>query len=736
MLGGIFKVIKKAFRRTEGPMSTKPAPPQPVTPLSENPLEAASQEDNSYVAIRDSQLSHGESPTLDAIVAPQHISNAGKLPTPDASTAHKYPSDPYLRLVDRSLINRLTAHRIDLNKIDIAILGLSVGAVNSLKRANITTLAQLSDCSKTDLLSVRSIGIAKLDQIGKELNSFLIGLLPDVERKPTIQVSHESNAKLPLVDQDVSRQLCELARNLSDIFQGKVPIGFMRLIPRLWDDLVSALGKEPESFAELEQSAQKLKTDLGYGIDINNAERHLALKRSIQWLKRAIKYGCIDEEIDYVVNSLNERERLILVGRYKIDSPLTLEVIGKQLGITRERVRQIQVKVQRKLITRIKRSTLLYSTAALYILNTQGENASLAMWTKQLADIGFLKAPRSLDLFIAVARATNSRELALPEEFTQSLEKHISKRVLVATKPVLEKARKICRNCGAVRALSLVNEKASEEDVEQILRLNHFEEVHPGWWTRDIGEGVPERVGVKVITYCGPVSPSTMRHALRRHLSRFQLPSPPSELLAKLLEQKGNFTFTDGLIQLTKSPSVKPSLTGPEEVFLDMVLSHGPIVSFEAVHHQMLEAGFSTGSVTSLLRYSPIVQKITTALYSLLGAKYDEIDIQEAQSQLTRIPANSTLRVRSDGVIEFETNAGTWLEYGGVLSSGPAASLKGDWRLINNGTESGQLVVDGYFMRGLSQVSKSLGVITGDRIRIEFNTWTREAKMIKVVRNE
>jgi hypothetical protein len=172
---------------------------------------------------------------------------------------------------------------------------------------------------------------------------------------------------------------------------------------------------------------------------------------------------------------------------------------------------------------------------------------------------------------------------------------------------------------------------------------------------------------------------------------------------------------------------VKPSLTGPEEVFLDMVLSHGPIVSFEAVHHQMLEAGFSTGSVTSLLRYSPIVQKITTALYSLLGAKYDEIDIQEAQSQLTRIPANSTLRVRS---------AGTWLEYGGVLSSGPAASLKGDWRLINNGTESGQLVVDGYFMRGLSQVSKSLGVITGDRIRIEFNTWTREAKMIKVVRNE
>lgn len=349
---------------------------------------------------------------------------------------------------------------------------------------------------------------------------------------------------------------------------------------------------------------------------------------------------------------------------------------------------------------------------------------------------GFLKDPRSLELLIAVARATKSSELALPEEFTQSLETNVSQRVLAATKPVLEKARKMCRNCGAVRALSLTDERTSEDDVEQILRLNRFEEVNPGWWTRDTGESVPERVGVKIITYCGPVSPSSMRYALRRHLSRFQLPSPPSELLAKLLEQKGNFTFTDGLIQLTKSPAVKPSLTGPEEVFLNMVLSDGPIVSFEAVHHKLLEAGFSTGSVTSLLRYSPIVQKITVALYSLLGAKYDEIDIQEAQSQLTRIPANSTLRVRSDGIIEFETNAGTWLEYRGVLSSGPAASLKGNWRLINNGTESGQLVVDGYFMRGLSQVSKSLGVMPGDRIRIDFNTWTREAKMIKVVRNE
>jgi RNA polymerase sigma factor (sigma-70 family) len=734
MVGGIFQIIKKAFRRTAEPASTMQSE-KFVAPLSVPSGDAPSRQDDGSVATNYSSESYEESPTLEAIIAPPDVPEFAKLVAQNAFAVPEGPFDPHVRLVDASLVNRVVAHRIDLNRIDIAMLGLPSGTVNILKTAHMTTLAQLANCSRTDLLRVRSIGITKVDQIGKAMNSFLVGLLPKTEQKTTMQASYEPNVNPTLIDQNVDQELSELVKNLSHVFQAKVPVCFIRLIPNLWDDLDIALGKEPKSFLELGQSAQKTEGSLSHGPDNGSMERHLASKRVTQWLKRATKHDCIDEEIEYVVSSLNERERTILAGRYKTDSPLTLEAIGQQLGITRERVRQIQAKVQRKLVTRIKQSTFLYSTAALYILKTQGEDASLANWTKQLVDDGFLKDTKYLDMFIAVARATNSRELVLPEEFTQSLETHISKRILAATKSVVAKARKMCRNCGAVRALSLVDEKASEEDVEQILRLNHFAELHPGWWTRDTGESVPERVGAKVITYCGPVSPATMRYALRRHLSRFQLPSPPSKVLAKLLEQKGSFIFNNGLIQLAKVLNKKPSLTGPEKVFLNMVLEDGPIVSFEAVHHALLEAGLSTGSVTSVLKYSPIVHKVSVALYSLLGAKYDEIDVQEAQAQLTRISADSTLKVRSDGVIEFETNAGTWLEYGGVLSSGPARALKGDWRLIISSTESGQLVVDGYFIRGLSQVSKSLSITPGDRIRIEFNTWTREAKMIKVVKN-
>jgi RNA polymerase primary sigma factor len=49
--------------------------------------------------------------------------------------------------------------------------------------------------------------------------------------------------------------------------------------------------------------------------------------------------------------ALGERERRVLVLRYGLDDdePKTLEEIGRRLGLTRERIRQIQVEALRRL---------------------------------------------------------------------------------------------------------------------------------------------------------------------------------------------------------------------------------------------------------------------------------------------------------------------------------------------------------------------------------------------------
>ena len=49
------------------------------------------------------------------------------------------------------------------------------------------------------------------------------------------------------------------------------------------------------------------------------------------------------------LDNLNERERQILVKRRLTDEPLTLEELSKFYGISRERVRQVEVRAFEKL---------------------------------------------------------------------------------------------------------------------------------------------------------------------------------------------------------------------------------------------------------------------------------------------------------------------------------------------------------------------------------------------------
>lgn len=59
----------------------------------------------------------------------------------------------------------------------------------------------------------------------------------------------------------------------------------------------------------------------------------------------------LDRELKKLLDSLTERERIVVVHRFGLGDlkPYTLEEIGKLLGVTRERVRQIEVQALEKL---------------------------------------------------------------------------------------------------------------------------------------------------------------------------------------------------------------------------------------------------------------------------------------------------------------------------------------------------------------------------------------------------
>ena len=57
----------------------------------------------------------------------------------------------------------------------------------------------------------------------------------------------------------------------------------------------------------------------------------------------------IHQKVDSFKEGLNERETYILENRVFSDSPATLQVIGERYGITRERVRQIESNLIKKM---------------------------------------------------------------------------------------------------------------------------------------------------------------------------------------------------------------------------------------------------------------------------------------------------------------------------------------------------------------------------------------------------
>ncbi|MGB9863605.1 MAG: sigma-70 family RNA polymerase sigma factor [Candidatus Saccharicenans sp.] len=118
------------------------------------------------------------------------------------------------------------------------------------------------------------------------------------------------------------------------------------------EEVAEKLHLTPEEVADLELIQEK---GLSLSDKVSEDEDLEVGDRVSDEVTPSVEYqiikNSIEQQIREVLNELDEREALVLKLRFGIESdePMTLQEIGDRLGLTRERIRQIEQKAMRKL---------------------------------------------------------------------------------------------------------------------------------------------------------------------------------------------------------------------------------------------------------------------------------------------------------------------------------------------------------------------------------------------------
>jgi RNA polymerase primary sigma factor len=117
------------------------------------------------------------------------------------------------------------------------------------------------------------------------------------------------------------------------------------------DELAAEMGVEPERVAEIQRIAQEpvsLQSPIGeeesdLGDFIEDADAVVPIE--------AAAFIMLQDQLDRVLCELSEREQRIIQLRFGLcdGHPRTLEEVGREFGVTRERIRQIESKTLAKL---------------------------------------------------------------------------------------------------------------------------------------------------------------------------------------------------------------------------------------------------------------------------------------------------------------------------------------------------------------------------------------------------
>ena len=164
------------------------------------------------------------------------------------------------------------------------------------------------------------------------------------------------------IRQSITRAIADQARTI------RIPVHMVETINkliRISKQLMQELGREPtpqeiaaemditpEKVMEIQRIAQEpvsLETPIGEEDDSHLGD--FIPDHDVVTPDEAAAYSMLKDQLLEVLDTLTEREQKVLKLRFGLEDnrPRTLEEVGRQMDVTRERIRQIEAKAIRKL---------------------------------------------------------------------------------------------------------------------------------------------------------------------------------------------------------------------------------------------------------------------------------------------------------------------------------------------------------------------------------------------------
>lgn len=245
----------------------------------------------------------------------------------------------------------------------IDVLNLSARSYNCLRRSGVHTVAQVASLSDEELLGIRNLGVRSLAEIREKLTAYLAEYPPKLEavsepESPTPEVlpadeSPSEPSSMPLDPTPLDVLGLSMRPHNALMRGGITTIDQLASMSREQIQMVRNIGEK--ALTEIESRLAAYLAEPSHfkaptAVEESPSLSPISPQPDTETLAAPIEKQTLSEQVEQLLSALTDRQRQVIRCRYGLDGEvLTLDEVGERLGVTRERVRQIQQQALRVL---------------------------------------------------------------------------------------------------------------------------------------------------------------------------------------------------------------------------------------------------------------------------------------------------------------------------------------------------------------------------------------------------